>query len=126
MRYTRCRRITSVLLLGCFSMSGMQAANASARPNVLFIAIDDLNVDLGTFGHRFVRTPNVDRLAARGVKFDRAYCQFPLCNPSRQSFLSGLRPETSGVIAQGLTVRAQRADYVYLPGWFRQHGSRAL
>jgi iduronate 2-sulfatase len=117
-------RIAIALLLGVAACSGWAAV--PARPNVLFIAIDDLNVDLGTFGHRVVRTPNVDRLAARGVKFERAYCQFPLCNPSRQSFLSGLRPETSGVIAQGLTVRTQRADHVYLPGWFRQHGYQVL
>jgi uncharacterized sulfatase len=56
------------------------------------------------------------------VKFERAYCQFPLCNPSRQSFLSGLRPETSGAIAQGVTVRTQRPGHVYLPGWFRAQG----
>ncbi|MDO8543207.1 MAG: sulfatase [Opitutaceae bacterium] len=111
--------MTPLLLFGG---AGAFAAIPPARPNVLFIAIDDLNVDLGTFGHAIVRTPNVERLAARGVKFDRAYCQFPLCNPSRQSFLSGLRPETSGVVAQGLSVRQQRPDYVYLPGWFRAQG----
>ncbi len=105
-----------------FSLATAFAAPPPARTNVVFIAIDDLNVDLGTFGHGIVRTPNIDRLAARGVKFDRAYCQFPLCNPSRQSFLSGLRPETSGAIAQGRTVRAQRPDYIYLPGLFRAHG----
>lgn len=113
--------VFTLVLLGCAALSGSAAA-APARPNVLFIAIDDLNVDLGTFGHRVVRTPNVERLAARGVKFDRAYCQFALCNPSRQSFLSGLRPETSGVVAQRLSVRDRQPDYAYLPGWFRAHG----
>lgn len=111
----------TVALLGCAAVTG-SAATPPVRPNVLFIAVDDLNVDLGTFGHRVVRTPNVERLAARGVKFDRAYCQFALCNPSRQSFLSGLRPETSGVVAQRLSVRDRQPDYVYLPGWFRAHG----
>ena len=125
MSHTPVRRIAFALL---FSVALLRAwaATSSNHPNVLFIAIDDLNVDLGAFGHRIVRTPNVERLAARGVKFDRAYCQFPLCNPSRQSFLSGLRPETSGVVAQGLTVRAQRSDHVYLPGWFRKHGYQVM
>ena len=110
------------VVVGLFLTASALGAASAARLNVLFIAIDDLNVDLGTFGHGIVRTPNIDRVAARGVKFERAYCQFPLCNPSRQSFLSGLRPETSGAIAQGLTVRTERPDYVYLPGVFRSQG----
>jgi uncharacterized sulfatase len=111
------------LLLACCLLGFSPAAAVAAeKPNVLFLVVDDLNIDLGTFGHAIVRTPNVDRLKARGIKFDRAYSQFPLCSPSRQSFLSGLRPETSGAIAQALTVRRSRPDWFYLPGWFRQHG----
>jgi uncharacterized sulfatase len=102
---------------------GLGSLAPAAEPlNVLFLAVDDLNTRFATFGHRPVPTPNLDRLAARSVKFDRAYSQFPLCNPSRQSFLSGLRPETSGAIAQGLTVRQSRPDFVYLPGHFRANG----
>lgn len=112
-------------LLACLLLGASAAAGAAAPLNVLFLVVDDLNVDLGTFGHRIVQTPAVDGLRARGIKFERAYSQFPLCNPSRQSFLSGLRPETSGVVAQGLTVRQQRPDYRYLPGWFRAHGYTA-
>src|SRR5918994_6253397 len=73
-------------------------ASAADKPNVLFIAIDDLNDWIGCLGgHPDVKTPNIDRLAARGVLFTKAYCAAPVCNPSRASLMTGIRPSPSGV-----------------------------
>jgi uncharacterized sulfatase len=111
------------LLLTLVSPS-LSAAEKPATPrhNVLFIAIDDLNASLGCYHHPLVKSPNIDRLAARGVRFDRAYCQYALCNPSRSSLLSGLRPDTSRIYDNGIPIRQRFPDIVTLPQMFKNQG----
>ncbi|MEX2112409.1 MAG: sulfatase [Pirellulales bacterium] len=95
---------------------------AADKLNVVLIAVDDMNCDVGCYGHPLVKTPAIDRLAARGVRFDRAYCQYPVCNPSRVSMLSGRRPDTAGVFDLVTPPRTYLRDAVFLPEYFRQQG----
>jgi len=95
---------------------------ATQRPNVLFIMSDDLNDDMGAFGHPIVQTPNIDRLAAQGVRFDRAFTQYALCNPSRASLMTGLRPDTTRVYDLTTHFRTAVPDAVTMPQMFQKAG----
>ncbi len=101
---------------------GGTALQAGPRPNVLLVLADDLTTHLGAYGHPEIVSPSFDRLAARGFRFDRAYCQFPQCNPSRASLLAGLLPSTLQVYNNDVPPRSFLKDAVYLPGFFHQQG----
>ncbi len=96
-------------------------AAAAERPNVLFIMADDLRPELASYGSPAI-TPNLARLAARGVQFERAYCQQAVCNPSRSSMLTGRRPDTLQLWSNGLHFREKNPDVTTLPLWFKDHG----
>ena len=104
-------------------------AAAKVRPNVLFIAIDDLNDWVGCLGgHPDTKTPNLDRLAARGVLFTNAHCAAPACNPSRAALMTGIRPSTSGVYYNRQPWRESKVleKAVTLPQHFMAHGYHVL
>jgi uncharacterized sulfatase len=98
--------------------------SGGAKPNVLFLMVDDMRPELNCFGVPEVKSPNFDRLAAKGLKFERTYCQFPVCNPSRSSMITGLRPETLGIFTNNKddAFRLKRPDVVTIPQLFRQNG----
>ena len=118
--------VLSAPVFFCFLFFALNSALAQQeKPNVLLITIDDLNDWVGHLGgHPKVQTPNLDRLAAGGVAFTNAHVQAPVCNPSRTSFLTGLRPTTTGIYGLGPWFREleQYSDWVTLPQYFEQNG----
>ncbi len=93
--------------------------DAAEKPNVLFLICDDLNCDMGAYGHPQVKTPNIDRLAERGVRFDNAHCQYPLCGPSRASFMTGLYPDQTMIHTNSIYVREHTPNVKTIPQMFR-------
>ena len=121
---------TCLLLLALLGlMIAAPVLPAAEHPNVLLIAIDDLNDWVGCLdGHPQAKTPNIDALAARGTLFTNAHCQAPICNPSRTSVMTGLRPSTTGIYVNSPWFRTTAAnkDLVTLPQYFREHGYETL
>ena len=120
------RSILTALLLA--PLAALHAADPSPakKANVLFIAVDDLKPLLGCYGTSWIKTPNIDRLAARGTVFMANYCQVPLCAPTRASLLTGLRPDSIGLYFNPFknrnVLRQRRPDVVTLPQYFRDQG----
>ena len=100
-------------------------SSSVAKPNVVFIMTDDLNCDLGSYGHPLVQSPNIDRLAEEGVLFENAYCNYPVCGPSRASFMTGLYPEQNGVTVLRRMFRDYVPDAVTLSQHFMANGYTA-
>ncbi len=99
------------------------AAKKDTKPlNVLLIAVDDLRVDLGCYGDKNVKSPNIDALAARGALFESAYCQQAVCAPSRISLLTGLRPDTTGIVDLKHPLRKTRPNTLSMPQYFKENG----
>ncbi len=107
-------------------LAGSPLLAAERRPNVLLIAVDDLRPELNCYGKSHVHSPNIDRLANRSLRFDRGYCQYPVCNPSRTSLLTGLRPETTQVMTNEIYFREKLPNVVTLPQLFRSSGYRTV
>ncbi len=126
-----CMTACFIILFAVISPLFLRAETGPAEPvakkvNVLFLAIDDLRPELGCYGHPLARSPNIDRLAAQGVLFNRAYCQEAICSPSRASLMTGLRPDSLGVTENVTFFRDVKPDVVTLPQHFHQHGYESV
>jgi iduronate 2-sulfatase len=115
--------ISIAIILGGFTCAAEAAA--ADKPNVLFIICDDLNCDLGVYGHPQVRSPNIDQLAAAGLTFNKAYCQYPLCGPSRASFMTGLYPDQTLIRANAIRLRERLPDVQSMSQMFIEAGYEA-
>ena len=117
------RILLTAMIVVLFALSSVWSAD---RPNILFIAVDDLRPELGCYGVKDVKTPNVDKLAGRGLTFNRAYCQIAVCNPSRVSLMTGLRPDSTKVWDLVTRFRHTIPDVMTLPQQFMKHGYYAV
>lgn len=118
------RRVGRCVIGAFLTILLSQFVTAADKPNVLFICVDDLKPALGCYGDELARSPNIDALAARGMRFDAAYCNQAVCAPSRNALLTGLRPQTLGIYDLATNFRRARPDAVTLPQYFKQQGYR--
>jgi iduronate 2-sulfatase len=116
-------RFAATLVLGLLLAATATAAGAE-RPNVLLICVDDLKPLLHGYGTPLIQSPSIDRLAARGVLFDRAFCNQAVCAPSRNSLMTGLRPQTIGIYDLGTNFRNAVPEAVTVAQYFQRHGYR--
>jgi arylsulfatase A-like enzyme len=109
-------------ILALFALSLAWQPSFAAKPNILFIAVDDLRPELGCYGNKLVKSPNIDRIAARGIVFNHAYCQQAVCSPSRTAIMTGLRPDVTKVWDLETHFRPAQPDCITLPQHFKMNG----
>ncbi|TMU57331.1 sulfatase [Flagellimonas algicola] len=119
MKYT-CLYLIAFLIFGCSNKE--KQGRTQEKPNILFIAVDDLRPELGAYGSEIAITPNMDALASEGLLFENAYCQQAICSPSRASLMTGARPETIGVFENYTYFRDENPDIITLPQHFKNNG----
>ena len=118
--------LVGVIVLGVALGSSVSRGHAAGgRPNVLFISVDDLRPELACYGQSDIHSPHIDQLAASGRLFEHAYCQQAVCNPSRTSLMTGMRPDTIGVTGNHAHFRTEHPEVVTLPEYFKGHGYHA-
>jgi len=119
-----------LLYLSMFAASGISPQTATAshkakeqeKPNVLFLIVDDLRPQLGCYGNTTVHTPNIDALAKQGVTFENNFCNYPVCGPSRASFMSGIRPHKKLLVNNHSRVDKDFPGFESMPGTFKNNG----
>ena len=120
-------KLPSVHMITCFLLLGSLRplwCNASEHPNVLMILVDDLKPTMGCYGDSLAVTPNMDRLASRGIQFDLAYCNQAVCAPSRFTLMLGSHSTSTGLYGLGSQLRQIIPDAITLPQYFASHGYR--
>jgi len=115
-----------LLFIGQLVPNLLYANDENDKPNVLLIAVDDLRPELGCYGAGHIHSPNIDRFSKSAVVFSRAYCQQSVCNPSRTSLMTGMRPDTIGVTGNHIHFRSNKPSVVTLPQHFKNHGYHAV
>jgi iduronate 2-sulfatase len=118
--------LSSAAVVAAVVLGLMPSMWSAERLNVVFIAVDDLRPELACYGAKHIVSPNIDRLAANGLLFERAYCQVAVCNPSRNSVLSGCRPDTTRIYNNQTFLRPMMPDVVTLPQHFKNSGYTSL
>jgi len=115
-----------LLLLMVSCTAKQETGKVMEQPNILFIAVDDLRPELGCYGRELISSPNIDRLAAEGTRFDRSYCNIPVCGASRVSLMTGLRPARNRFLTYLTRADEEAPGITTLPGHFRNNGYHTI
>lgn len=121
-RFTILASIATIVLMACGSSKTNDASNSTTKPNVLFIAVDDLRPELGCYDSTIIKSPNIDKLALRGVTFSNTFCNIPVCGASRASLMTGMRPTRNRFIVYSARADKQAPSAVVLSQYFKNNG----